>query len=58
MVSDAYNKAREILNKYRKQLDLVAQKLLESETLSKEEFEAIFPAPVPHKSGTPVYMEK
>jgi cell division protease FtsH len=58
LVSDAYNKAREILTKYRKQLDLVAQKLLESETLSKEEFEAIFPPPVPHKSGTPVYMEK
>jgi cell division protease FtsH len=31
----------------------VAQKLLEVETLTREEFEAIFPPPYPKKSGTP-----
>ena len=31
----------------------VAQKLLEVETLTREEFEAIFPPPVIKKSGTP-----
>lgn len=56
LVSKAYDQAREILKKYRPQLDAVAQKLLEVETLSKEEFEAIFPPPVEHKSGTPVYQ--
>jgi len=34
-------------------LDAVAQKLLEVETLNREEFEAIFPPPIPNKSGTP-----
>ncbi len=56
MVSEAYNRAREILTKYRKQLDAVAQKLLENETLSRDEFEAIFPPPVEHKSGTPLFQ--
>jgi hypothetical protein len=31
----------------------VAVKLLEVETLSKEEFEKIFPTPFPKKSGVP-----
>jgi cell division protease FtsH len=41
------------LTKYRDRLDAVAQKLLEVETLTREEFEAIFPPPTPKKSGTP-----
>ncbi len=53
LVNDAYDKAKEILTNYRAQLDAVAQKLIEVETLSREEFEQIFPTPNPKKSGTP-----
>lgn len=53
LVDDAYKMTRKILTKYRKELDAVAQKLLEVETLNREEFEAIFPPPFPKKSGTP-----
>ena len=53
MVDDAYKQARKLLTKYRTQLDAVAQKLLEVETLTREDFEAIFPPPIPKKSGTP-----
>jgi hypothetical protein len=31
----------------------VAQKLLEAESITREEFEAIFPPPIEKKSGTP-----
>ncbi len=58
LVNEAYVRAREILQKYRKELDEVATKLLESETLSREEFEKIFPPPVSHLSGTPVIHGK
>ena len=51
LVAGAYNNAKIILKKYKKQLDDVAAKLLEVETLSREEFEAIFPPPVVKKSG-------
>lgn len=53
LVTDSYDKARKILNQYRDRLDAVAQKLLEVETLSREDFEKIFPPPTPHHSGTP-----
>ena len=53
MVDDAYEVARGILRKYRDKLDAVAGKLLETETITREEFEAIFPAPALRKSGTP-----
>lgn len=53
IVSDAYQQAKQILTDYREKLDAVATKLLEVETLSKEEFELIFPAPTPKKSGVP-----
>jgi len=53
MVDDAYKLTRKLLTKYRDRLDAVAQKLLEVETLTREEFEAIFPPPAPKKSGTP-----
>jgi cell division protease FtsH len=53
LVSDAYNRAKNILLEYRERLDAVAAKLMEVETLSREEFEAIFPPPIPKKSGTP-----
>ncbi|MEJ5201682.1 MAG: ATP-dependent zinc metalloprotease FtsH [Anaerolineales bacterium] len=53
LVNEAFQKAKEILNQYRDKLDAVAQRLLEAETISREEFESIFPPPVPKKSGTP-----
>jgi cell division protease FtsH len=54
IVADAYERARQILIEYRDKLDAVAKRLLEVETISQEEFEAIFPPPYPHKTGTPM----
>ena len=53
LVDDSYKQALAILKKYRTELDAVANKLLEVETLTREEFEKIFPPPFPKKSGTP-----
>lgn len=53
VVNDAYKQAKKILTKYRKKLDEVANKLLEVETLSKKDFEKIFPPPVEKNSGVP-----
>jgi cell division protease FtsH len=53
IVDNSYKLAKKLLTKYRKQLDAVAQKLLEVETLTREEFVAIFPPPNKKKSGTP-----
>jgi cell division protease FtsH len=53
LVDDAYKLTKKLLTTYRDRLDAVAQKLLEVETLTREEFEAIFPPPYPKKSGTP-----
>ena len=53
LVNEAYIEAKSIINQYKDKLIAVAEKLLETETLSKEEFEAIFPPPVPKNSGTP-----
>jgi cell division protease FtsH len=54
MVADAYIKAKSILTEYRDRLDAVARKLLEVETISRDEFEAIFPPPIKKNSGTPM----
>ena len=56
MVSEAHKRARQILSEYRDRLDAVAEKLLEEETVSREEFEEIFPAPVAKNGGTPVLL--
>ena len=56
LVSEAHTKARQILTEYREKLDAVASRLLEVETISREEFEKIFPPPVPKKNSTPVQM--
>jgi cell division protease FtsH len=53
LVDESYKLAKKLLTKYRYQLDTIAQKLLEVESLTREEFEAIFPPPIPKKSGTP-----
>jgi cell division protease FtsH len=53
LVDESYTQATKLLKKYRDKLDQVAAKLLEVETLSREEFEKLFPPPIPKKSGTP-----
>jgi cell division protease FtsH len=56
LVSEAHAKARQILAEYRDRLDAVASRLLEVETISREEFETIFPPPYAKTSGTPLPM--
>jgi cell division protease FtsH len=56
LVNDAYEEALVILNNHREKLDEVAERLIEVETLSKEEFEEIFPPPIPKRTGTPIPM--
>jgi cell division protease FtsH len=56
IVNEAYERAKTILREYRDKLDAVAERLLEVETLSREEFEEIFPPPITKKSGTPLPM--
>jgi cell division protease FtsH len=53
LIDDAFIQAQKLIEKYRAELDTVANRLLEVETLTREEFEKIFPPPVPKKSGTP-----
>jgi len=53
IVSQAYGQAKEILTSYKDKLIEVAEKLLEVETLSREQFEAIFPPPVEKNQGIP-----
>ena len=54
IVGEAYEHARSIIVQYRDKLDTVAQRLLEVETISREEFEEMFPPPVVKNSGTPI----
>ena len=56
LVNEAYARATSILTQYRDKLDAIANRLLEVETISKKEFEEIFPAPVEKKSGTPLLL--
>jgi cell division protease FtsH len=53
IVEDSYKLAKSMVKKYRKQLDIIANKLLEVESLNREEFEKLFPPPFGKKSGTP-----
>ena len=54
LVNSAYAQAKKVLKKYAKELKLVAEKLVEVETLSREEFEKLFPPPVEKRvGGTP-----
>ncbi len=53
LVDVAYKTAKGILKKYRKELDDVANALMEKESINRKEFEAIFPPPFEKKSGTP-----
>jgi cell division protease FtsH len=54
IVNNAHEKARSILIQYQDKLNEVAQRLLDVETITREEFEAIFPPPNPKTSGTPI----
>ena len=54
LVGDAYNQAKSILTNYRDKLDLVANRLMEVETLNRDEFEELFPPPVEKNGGTPI----
>ena len=53
LVDESYKQALDILNKYRVELDAVAGRLLEVESITREEFEKIFPPPSTKTSGTP-----
>ncbi len=55
IVQAAYERAREILIQYREELDKIAASLIEKESLTREEFEAIFPPPNGRRSATPEY---
>jgi cell division protease FtsH len=54
IVNEAYTTAKSIVNEYRDKLDAVALRLIEVETLTRDEFEELFPTPVPKTSGTPI----
>jgi len=54
LIKEAYSEAKAILVKYRAELDKIAEKLLEVETLDAKEFLAIFPTPVDKNGGIPV----
>jgi len=54
LVGDAYKQAKKILTKHRKKLDEVAGKLLEVETISKKEFDKLFPVEISKNGGIPV----
>jgi cell division protease FtsH len=56
LVNEAHQRAKAILMEHRDKLDAVAQKLLEVETLTKDEFEAIFPPPIPKQSNIPAIV--
>lgn len=53
IVDESYQMARKLLQEHRQYLVDVANALLEKETLTRDEFEAIFPPPFVKKSGTP-----
>ena len=54
LVSEAYDKSRAILREHRDALDRVAARLMEVETISREEFEELYPSPVSKRKSTPV----
>lgn len=56
LVEEAYDRARAILREHRDALDRVAERLLEVETISREEFEQLFPSPVAKRRSTPALV--
>jgi cell division protease FtsH len=53
IVDESYKKARDIIREYRDKLDAVANRLLEVETITRDEFEKLFPPPFLKNNGTP-----
>jgi cell division protease FtsH len=53
LVNEAYLRSKDLLIQYRDKLDAVANRLLEVETIGREEFESIFPPPNAKKTYTP-----
>ncbi len=58
LVGDAYIRAKNILKKHRKVLDILAEKLLEQETVDAKELDLIFPVPEAKNGGMPVKNTK
>jgi len=58
LVSDAYQRALDILKKHRDVLEVLAEKLLEQETIDGKELDEIFPVPSPKNGGMPVKNTK
>ncbi len=56
IIQESYKEAKAILKKYRAELDQIASKLLEVETLDAKEFLSIFPTPVDKNGGIPVQI--
>jgi cell division protease FtsH len=56
LVNEAFDRSRAILREHRDALDRVAERLLEVETISREEFEQLYPSPVPKRKSTPVLV--
>jgi cell division protease FtsH len=55
LVNEAYERAKELLTQHRAQLDAIAERLIEVETIDRTEFLEIFDAEVAKKNGgTPV----
>jgi cell division protease FtsH len=55
LVDEAYARTKQVLIEYRVQLDRIARKLIEVETIDGEEFTRLFDMPVgPKVSGTPL----
>jgi cell division protease FtsH len=54
IVNGAYEEAKAILTKHREVLERVATRLVEIETIDGDEFNRLFPAPQPKRSGTPI----
>lgn len=56
LIQNAYEKAKAILIQYRDELDQIAERLLEVETLDASEFHKLFPTPVEKNGGIPVKL--
>jgi cell division protease FtsH len=41
IVEEGYNRARDVLVRYREKLDLIARRLIEIETIDRQEFEML-----------------
>lgn len=58
LVNDAYQRAIDILKERREVLEVLAEKLLDQETVDKKELDEIFPVPSPKTGGMPVKNSK